>query len=112
MLAGQSGTVQEYLLTPGPDGNGCWVLQRDDIKIEDKKIFAPANLRATAENQEYQQLVQYWMANKYTLRYSGGMVPDVHHILTKAGLSPAAQSDPRAVYYGAGALCAHTDPVA
>ena len=25
------------------------------------------------------------MEAKYTLRYSGGMVPDIHHILTKGG---------------------------
>ena len=96
------------------------------------QVFAPANLRASADNQEYRDLVQVagllllllfqlllllfllllntppsghlrpqppppthkahlgcrciqsWMAERYTLRYSGGMVPDVHHILAKA----------------------------
>ena len=46
-------------------------------------MFAPANMRAAAGNDEYQRLIQYWMAKSYTLRYSGGMVPDIHHILTK-----------------------------
>lgn len=71
--------VQEYWLI-----NDQWILQRDNIKVpETKKIFAPANLRASAENSAYAELVQYWMHERYTLRYSGGMVPDVHHILAK-----------------------------
>ncbi len=88
--ADTSGQVQEYLLTNHQTGGRQWLLQRDNISIKDKAVFAPANLRATAENEEYQQLVQYWMSNKYTLRYSGGMVPDIHHILTKVGQHPSA----------------------
>ena len=45
--------------------------------------FAPGNLRATADNSAYRALVNYWIENKYTLRYSGGLVPDVYHILLK-----------------------------
>ncbi|DBA78808.1 TPA: hypothetical protein ACH3X1_008704 [Trebouxia sp. C0004] len=79
------------------EGGSQWQLQRDNISIKDKAVFAPANLRATAENEEYQQLVQYWMSHKYTLRYSGGMVPDIHHILTKGGgvfANPVSESAP------------------
>jgi sedoheptulose-bisphosphatase len=47
------------------------------------KTFAPGNLRATADNERYRNLVNYWIDNKYTLRYSGGLVPDVYHILLK-----------------------------
>ena len=36
--------------------------------------FAPGNLRATTDNLLYKSLVAYWMNNKYTLRYSGGLV--------------------------------------
>jgi sedoheptulose-bisphosphatase len=32
-------------------------------------------------------LVNYWIENKYTLRYSGGLVPDVYHILIKGQVS-------------------------
>ncbi len=39
------------------------------------RYFAPGNMRATADNPEYQKLLQYWTDNKYTLRYSGGLVP-------------------------------------
>lgn len=47
------------------------------------KTFAPGNLRATSDNEKYAGLVKYWIDNKYTLRYSGGLVPDVYHILIK-----------------------------
>ena len=95
---GTSGQVQEYLLTKHQTGGSQWLLQRESISIKDKAIFAPANLRATAENEEYQQLVQYWMSNKYTLRYSGGMVPDIHHILTKVGQHPSAYTSLQALH--------------
>jgi len=49
------------------------------------KTFAPGNLRATADNAQYKALVDYWIEKKYTLRYSGGLVPDVYHILIKGG---------------------------
>ena len=48
------------------------------------QLFAPANLRATADNPAYGELVRHWMEQRYTLRYSGGMVPDVNHIFAKA----------------------------
>ena len=32
----------------------------------------------------YRDLVLSWLAERYTLRYSGGLVPDLHHILSKA----------------------------
>lgn len=41
--------------------------------------------RAAAENAAYHELVLRWMASRYTLRYSGAMVPDVHHMLAKVG---------------------------
>lgn len=47
------------------------------------RYFAPANLRAAAENEKYMTLVSRFIAEKYTLRYSGGLVPDVVHALVK-----------------------------
>lgn len=47
------------------------------------RIYTSGNLRATGDNPSYKQLVNYWIDNSYTLRYSGGLVPDVYHILTK-----------------------------
>ena len=74
--------VQAFALS----ADGDWALSRADIVIGEAKAFAPANLRATADNTAYAALVQHWMQQRYTLRYTGGMVPDVHHILTKARL--------------------------
>lgn len=47
------------------------------------RYFAPANLRAAAEDEKYMGLISYFIQNKYTLRYSGGLVPDVVHALVK-----------------------------
>ena len=51
-------------------------------------MFAPANLRAAAENEAYRALVDAMVGERYTLRYSGGLVPDIHHILAKARRAP------------------------
>lgn len=47
------------------------------------RYFAPANLRAAAEDEQYMKLVNHYISNKYTLRYSGGLVPDVVHAFVK-----------------------------
>lgn len=47
------------------------------------RYFAPANLRAAAENDKYMALITHYVQQKYTLRYSGGLVPDVVHALVK-----------------------------
>jgi sedoheptulose-bisphosphatase len=62
----------------------CWVVSHAKFAIrETAKTFAPGNLRATADNPQYMALFNYYLANQYTLRYSGGLVPDVYHILIK-----------------------------
>ena len=60
-----------------------FVLSRDDIYIKEGKMFAPGNMRACKENEMYTELINFWIMNQYTLRYSGGMVPDVSQILLK-----------------------------
>lgn len=63
---------------------GEFILTKSDITIEgETKYFAPGNLRATNENPGYKAVVDRWMAEGKTLRYSGGMVPDIHHMLSK-----------------------------
>ncbi|KAI1206667.1 sedoheptulose-1,7-bisphosphatase [Annulohypoxylon truncatum] len=47
------------------------------------RYFAPANLRAAADDEKYMGLISHFIQNKYTLRYSGGLVPDVVHALVK-----------------------------
>jgi sedoheptulose-bisphosphatase len=82
-----------------------WHLSRERIHIQPSgKIFAPGNLRATADHAKYRELFQYWMSERYQLRYSGGMVPDVYHILAKSkGIftnvsSPSAKAKLRLLY--------------
>jgi sedoheptulose-bisphosphatase len=98
--------VQECLLTSSAAGAAgasstapSWRLARDGARLPPAgRVFAPANLRAAAAgNAAYGELVSAWMAEKYTLRYSGAMVPDVHHALAKGGgvfCSPTAAGAP------------------
>jgi sedoheptulose-bisphosphatase len=68
-----------------PDGSYApWICSRSQIKIsEDCKIFAPANMRAAQDLPGYKKLIDYYMENRFTLRYSGGLVPDVYQQFTK-----------------------------
>jgi sedoheptulose-bisphosphatase len=70
-----------YEFTLGEDGRFC--LTNEDVKVGEGKMFAPGNLRACSENLKYLDLVTFWTRSEYTLRYSGGMVPDINHILLK-----------------------------
>ncbi|CAO2658336.1 Nn.00g060590.m01.CDS01 [Neocucurbitaria sp. VM-36] len=75
-------------------------ITRPTIQLESKpktRYFAPANLRAAAEQPQYLDLINYYIAEKYTLRYSGGLVPDVFHALVKGHgiyISPVTASSP------------------
>jgi len=72
--------VYEFTLGPGNQ----WICSREKIEIsKDCKIFAPANMRAAQEVEGYAKLIEHYMTNKYTLRYSGGLVPDVCQQFTK-----------------------------
>jgi len=82
-----------------PDGTWePWICSRDAIKIqEDCKIFSPANLRAAQDVPGYKRLVDHYMENRYTLRYSGGLVPDIYQQFTKTqGIfcNPTSPSSP------------------
>lgn len=69
--AGAELVVQEFVLSATGSG---WSTTRQSVSIREKGVFAPANLRATADNAAYKQLVHGWMDARHTLRYSGGMV--------------------------------------
>ncbi|KAF2660226.1 sedoheptulose-1,7-bisphosphatase [Lophiostoma macrostomum CBS 122681] len=62
-------------------------LLRPQVRLEEgpfkTRYFAPANMRAAAENHKYMELITHYISQKYTLRYSGGLVPDVVHALVK-----------------------------
>jgi sedoheptulose-bisphosphatase len=73
-----------YEFTYGANGVNGWICSRERVEIlPESKIFAPANLRAAQELPEYSKLIDYWMTNKYTLRYTGGLVPDICQQFTK-----------------------------
>ena len=68
-----------------PDGSYApWICSRSRIQINaDCKIFSPANMRAAQEVAGYKKLLDHYMADRYTLRYSGGLVPDIYQQFTK-----------------------------
>lgn len=96
-----------YEFTYGCTPEGCmladgsfeaWICSRENIKISpDCKIFSPANLRAAQDLPGYKKLINYFMDNRYTLRYSGGLVPDVYQQFTKEQgifLNPTSEGSP------------------
>mmetsp|Transcript_43790 Transcript_43790/g.76886 ORF Transcript_43790/g.76886 Transcript_43790/m.76886 type:complete len:397 (-) Transcript_43790:101-1291(-) len=73
-----------YEFTYGANGVDGWLCSREKITIsETSKIFSPANMRAAQEVEGYNKLIDHWMTNKYTLRYTGGLVPDICQQFTK-----------------------------
>ena len=73
-----------YEFTYGANGQEGWLCSREKVQIsEESKIFAPANMRAAQDLPEYAKLIDYWMTNRYTLRYTGGLVPDICQQFTK-----------------------------
>lgn len=61
-----------------------FVLAKHKLQVkEEATTFAPGNLRAAKFEKKYLNLVNDWCEKQYTLRYSGGMVPDVNHIFIK-----------------------------
>ncbi|KAI0532346.1 sedoheptulose-1,7-bisphosphatase [Xylaria digitata] len=68
------------------DAAGSCEIIRSDVRFAEEpktRYFAPANLRSASEEPRYMGLVTQYIAQRYTLRYSGGMVPDVVHALVK-----------------------------
>lgn len=63
---------------------GEFILLRENLGIADvAKNYSPGNLRAIHDNAAYASLMDVWMHEGLTLRYSGCMVADLHHILSK-----------------------------
>lgn len=61
-----------------------FVLSHQKFEIEpEATTFAPGNLRAAKYEKKYLALIDDWCEKQYTLRYSGGMVPDINHIFIK-----------------------------
>ncbi|KAF9869937.1 hypothetical protein CkaCkLH20_12546 [Colletotrichum karsti] len=71
----------------GDDGvSGCEII-RSVVKLAEgpfkTRYFAPANLRHAADDEKYSALITRFIREKYTLRYCGGLVPDIVHTLVK-----------------------------
>lgn len=63
---------------------GEFILLQQNLTMRDEvKTFAPGNLRAVVNTPTYRKMMNLWLDEAHTLRYSGGMVPDIHHMLTK-----------------------------
>lgn len=63
---------------------GEFIVLREHLKIEpDAVYYSPGNLRAVTGNKQYRKLLDEWLDDEATLRYSGCFVADVHHMLTK-----------------------------
>lgn len=77
-IKGFPGT-HEFLLM----AEGKWTHVKETTEIGEGKLFSPGNLRATFDNPEYEKLINFYIEEKYTLRYTGGMVPDVFQIIVK-----------------------------
>lgn len=71
--------VCEFLLR----GDGEFILVKENLQVGPGKMFAPGNLRACSKRKDYLKLLDFWAENDYTLRYSGGMVPDMAQIMLK-----------------------------
>ncbi|KAI4306791.1 hypothetical protein L6164_030037 [Bauhinia variegata] len=71
--------THEFLLLD----EGKWQHVKETTSIGEGKMFSPGNLRATSDNPNYDKLINYYVREKYTLRYTGGMVPDVNQIIVK-----------------------------
>ncbi|KAK9791183.1 hypothetical protein WJX73_010390 [Symbiochloris irregularis] len=69
----------EFLL----QDDGKWIHVKETHEIGEGKMFSPGNLRATFDNPQYEHLLSHYIGEKYTLRYTGGMVPDVFQIIVK-----------------------------
>ncbi len=72
--------VHEFML----NDIGEFVLVREFLGVGDTaKTYSPGNLRAVIDAPAYRALFNEWLDGGLTLRYSGCMVADVHHILSK-----------------------------
>ncbi len=63
---------------------GEFILLQRNLTVQDTvKTYSPGNLRAVVDTPSYRKMINIWLDEALTLRYSGGMVPDIHHILAK-----------------------------
>jgi fructose-1,6-bisphosphatase I len=73
--------VHEFVLNDNDD----FVLQQDNVKIPNGKIYAPGALRKDYLP-GHKEFIEKLEEDGYKLRYSGSFVADVHQILHKGGV--------------------------
>jgi fructose-1,6-bisphosphatase I len=73
--------VHEFVLNDQDE----YVIQQENIRIPEGKIYAPGALRKDYLP-EHKQYIEKLEADGYKLRYSGSFVADVHQILHKGGV--------------------------
>ncbi len=65
---------------------GEFILLKEKLTVKDElKTYSPGNLRAVSDTPSYRKMMNIWLDEGVTLRYSGGMVPDIHHLIIKGG---------------------------
>ncbi|MGA1873813.1 MAG: class 1 fructose-bisphosphatase [Thermoplasmatota archaeon] len=73
--------VHEFVL----NADGDYILQRENLRIGDKKIYSPGGLR-----KEYipphRRFIERLEEESYKLRFAGAFVADVHQIIHKGGV--------------------------
>lgn len=74
---------------------------RSNVRLADPpfktRYFAPANLRVAGQSENYMRLITHYIEKSYTLRYCGGLVPDIVHALVKGHgvyVSPVTVASP------------------
>jgi fructose-1,6-bisphosphatase I len=72
--------VHEFILNEV----GEFMLLRGYLGVADKaKTYAPGNLGSITDEKGYRELFETWLKDGFGMRYSGCMVADIHHILSK-----------------------------
>ncbi|KAK4097231.1 fructose-1,6-bisphosphatase [Parathielavia hyrcaniae] len=74
-------TCFELSLDPA---TATWHVTRPNLSLAPRSTyFSPANLRVAGEDHAYMSLLTEYIARRYSLRYAGGLVPDIVHMLVQ-----------------------------
>ena len=78
------GVLEFFLASVDPNKEDWRLVRTQPFTVaDDTKYFSPGNLRAANDIPGYRRFLQEQVRDKKTLRYTGGMVPDVAQILVK-----------------------------
>lgn len=103
-IDGVEGAHEFLLIDDFSAKHGSWIHTAAFSSVNEGKLFAPGNMRAAQDNPGYAKLLDHYYSEKYQLRYTGGMVPDVNQILVKGKgvfcnpASPSAKAKLRVLY--------------